>query len=123
MSKNFNDYQRMAKTTAKYPGSGLGGGSIRYTTQAAGLTYTALGLAGEAGEVANTVKKIMRDDNGVLSEDRREQIAAELGDVLWYLAMVAEELYEDLEQIAGRNLEKLADRSDRNVIGGDGDTR
>lgn len=102
---SFADYQQFAKQTDKYP--------------AANKTATlALGLAGEAGEVANKVKKIYRD--GVLNPDA---IADELGDVLWYVAMLAHELDIPLEAIARMNLDKLADRAARGAIGGNGDNR
>lgn len=111
----FNEYQREAIKTALYPGAGSG----RYES----LSYAALGLSGEAGEIANKVKKVFRDDGGVLSEEKRQQIADELGDVLWYAAQVATELDIDLEDPAERNVIKLRDRKNRGVISGSGDNR
>lgn len=85
--------------------------------------YPTLGLCGEAGEVADKVKKVIRDDNGVFSDPVRESLKLELGDVLWYVAQLASELGFDLDTIARANLEKLASRAARNVIAGSGDQR
>ncbi len=86
-----------------------------------GIAYTTMGLVGEAGEVANKAKKILRGD--YQAQEIREQIADELGDVLWYLAMVAYEFDLSLEDIAQANLDKLASRKERGVLKGSGDTR
>lgn len=88
-----------------------------------GLYYTALGLASEAGEVAGKVKKIIRDAGGQLTPDKQAEIEDELGDVLWYVAALARQIDADLDWVAIRNLEKLADRQRRGVIGGSGDKR
>lgn len=109
----LNDYQDSATKTAIYPGSG----------SVAGLTYTALGLAGEAGEVANKVKKIIRDNGGVLDTAHREKVLKELGGVLWYAAQVAKELGFSLNYVAQRNLDELASRQERGTLQGDGDNR
>lgn len=101
----FIEYQRKARETAVYPVE-------------MGLPYTALGLAGEAGEVANKVKKMIRD-NATLGI----QVADEIGDVLWYCAMLADELGISLEEIAWRNLDKLRLRKERGTIQGNGDER
>lgn len=103
----MNDYQRLANRTAIYPG--------RLTDW--GLGYVALGLTGEAGEFANKVKKIIRDGGDV------DGLGAELGDVLWYVAVGATELGYTLEDIAGGNLAKLASRAQRGTLGGNGDHR
>ncbi|MFN6965250.1 MAG: nucleoside triphosphate pyrophosphohydrolase family protein [Pyrinomonadaceae bacterium] len=97
---SFTEYVDSVLRHAFYPGAG--------TT--AGLTYAALGLAGEAGETANKVKKILRDAGGVISEERLQQIKDELGDVLWYVAACARELDVTLEDVARHNVEKLAAR-------------
>lgn len=110
---DFRQYQNVAGETAIYPGQG----------ETAGLMYVALGLTGEAGEVANKVKKIARDANGVIDPVRAADIAEELGDVLWYVAMAATELGADLGEIAALNAAKLESRKLRGVIGGDGDQR
>ncbi len=79
----------------------------------------ALGLAGEAGEVANQVKKIIRDDGGQITDERRIKIIDELGDVLWYVAMVSADVGTSLDVIAQDNLSKLTKRMAENLIRGD----
>ena len=86
------------------------------------LSYTSLGM-GEAGEVQGKIKKVIRDSGGMITDEVRMAIAGELGDTLWYLAAVADELGLNLGDIAQANLNKLADRKDRGVIEGSGDTR
>ena len=107
----FSEYQTRSRETAVYPDAGNN------------IVYPALGLCGEAGETAEKVKKAIRDDAGTLTEERREAIAAELGDVLWYVAQLATEADLDLEEIAESNLEKLASRKQRSVLHGSGDNR
>jgi NTP pyrophosphatase (non-canonical NTP hydrolase) len=104
------DYQRLSRRTARYPRSDW-------------LAYPALGLAGEAGEVAEHAKKAIRDDAGTVTEQRRAALAAELGDVLWYAAQLASELGLGLDEIAQANLDKLASRQRRGVLSGSGDER
>ena len=104
------DYQRLSRRTAQYP-------------REAWLAYPALGLAGEAGEVAEHAKKAIRDDGGEVSDERRAAMAKELGDVLWYVAQLASELDLDLDEIAQANLEKLLSRQRRGVLSGSGDDR
>ena len=106
----LSEYQRLSRRTAGYP-------------REAWLAYPALGLAGEAGEVAEHVKKAIRDDGAEVSAERREAIAKELGDVLWYVAQLATELELELEEIAAGNLEKLLSRQRRGVLHGSGDDR
>jgi NTP pyrophosphatase (non-canonical NTP hydrolase) len=108
---DLSDYQTRSRVTAVYPGAGEN------------LIYPTLGLAGEAGEVAEKVKKLIRDDAGVLSEERRAAIAKELGDVLWYVAQVATEAGLDLDEVAAANLSKLLSRAERGVLQGSGDDR
>lgn len=88
-----------------------------------GLLYCTLGLAGEAGEVAEKVKKMLRDDMGRLTQTRRLAIASEVGDVLWYALMLCDELGVSADDVAAGLLAKLADRKRRGVINGDGDRR
>jgi NTP pyrophosphatase (non-canonical NTP hydrolase) len=107
----ISDYQRSSRATAVYPDAGDN------------LTYPALGLCGEAGEVAEKVKKAIRDDGGVLTDERRAALAAELGDVLWYVAQLATEADLDLGAIAEDNLSKLVSRRERGVLQGSGDSR
>lgn len=106
-------YQNQAKRTAVYPKQEL----------INNLTYLALGLSGESGEVANNIKKIIRDDYGQINSARFEQIVDEMGDVLWYLAMLCYELDTTLETVALRNLAKLRKRQRENTLHdkGDGD--
>ncbi len=106
----LSEYQRLSRATAGYP-------------RDAWLAYPALGLAGEAGEVANDAKKVIRDDEGVVTDERRRRLAGEIGDVLWYVAQLATELDLDLEEIAAANLEKLRSRAQRGVIAGSGGDR
>jgi NTP pyrophosphatase (non-canonical NTP hydrolase) len=107
---DLSEYQRLSRRTAGYP-------------RQAWLAYPALGLAGEAGEVAEHVKKTIRDDGGSVSDERRDAISKELGDVLWYVAQVATELGLDLDEIAQANLTKLLSRQERGVLSGSGDDR
>lgn len=87
------------------------------------IVYPTLGLTGEAGEVADKVKKVYRDNNGVFSDEKKLEIAKELGDVLWYCAALARDLGYNLNDVAKMNIEKLASRRDRDKIHGDGDNR
>ena len=109
----FNNYQTNASRTAFYPRD----------FKNEGLYYTTLGLVGEAGEIANKVKKIMRDSDGKLTKINKADIFDELGDVLWYCASLADELGVNLEDVAKCNLNKLADRLNRCTIKGSGDKR
>lgn len=85
--------------------------------------HLVLGLVGEAGEIAEKVKRLVRDKNSDLAQLDRDDMAAELGDVLWYAAVLANFLGLSLSDVARRNVEKLADRQRRAVIGGSGDNR
>jgi NTP pyrophosphatase (non-canonical NTP hydrolase) len=105
----FSIYQEKAMETAIYP--------EQYK-----IMYPALGL-GEAGEVQNKVKKIYRDNGGQWSPENRIAVAEELGDLLWYIAVLANDLGVSLGYVATKNLDKLADRKERNVLGGSGDSR
>lgn len=88
-----------------------------------GFVEKVLGLTGEAGEVADKIKKILRDKNGVVSEEDRLSVCKELGDTLWYLASIARYLDLPLSEVASKNVEKLEDRYQRNKIHGSGDER
>jgi NTP pyrophosphatase (non-canonical NTP hydrolase) len=107
---HLSEYQRRSRATAEYP-------------RTAWLAYPALGLSGEAGEVAEHAKKAIRDDRGEISEERRAAMSKELGDVLWYVSQLATELDLDLDEIAQANLDKLLSRQQRGVLSGDGDDR
>lgn len=107
----FEEYQTKSRKTAIYPDLG------------SNISYPTLGLANEAGEVAGKVKKVFRDNAGVVSQEQRDAIASEIGDVLWYCAQLATELDTSLADIASHNIDKLYSRMDRGVLGGSGDTR
>lgn len=111
---DFNDYQAETHATAIYPMAGSG------TITA--LAYVGLGL-GEAGEIQGKIKKIMRDDNGVLTEAARIAIAKELGDLQWYVARCASEISIPLDTIAQMNLDKLSARKEKGTLQGSGDDR
>ena len=108
---DFHTYQQRSRATACYPEAG------------ANPIYPTLGLCGEAGEVADKVKKVLRDQGGEFSAEVIAALQLELGDVLWYVAQLATELGLELDQVAEANLDKLASRSARNVISGSGDSR
>ncbi|HOE81295.1 MAG TPA: nucleoside triphosphate pyrophosphohydrolase family protein [bacterium] len=107
----FKEYQTKSRRTAVYP------------VVEKGFVYPTLGLVGESGEVAEKIKKVFRDGDGVVGEEQREAIAKELGDVLWYLAQLATELGLDLDAIAQNNLDKLLSRQERGQLHGSGDNR
>ncbi|MCD5382119.1 MAG: nucleoside triphosphate pyrophosphohydrolase family protein [Candidatus Pacebacteria bacterium] len=107
----FSEYQKQSRETVVYPDAGNN------------YVYPTLGLAGEGGEIANKVKKIARDNAGTLSDEVREALKGELGDVLWYAAQLATELDLSLEDIAEENIVRLQSRKARGTLHGDGDTR
>lgn len=108
---DLHTYQRRSRATARYPGAG------------SNPIYPTLGLCGEAGEVADKVKKVIRDRDGRFTPEVTRALELELGDVLWYVAQLATELGLELEQVAQANLDKLASRAERGVIAGEGDHR
>jgi NTP pyrophosphatase (non-canonical NTP hydrolase) len=112
---NFNEYQKKATATALYPRVGNN------------FVYPTLGLVGEAGEVAEKVKKLIRDkqieDPALLSQADKEALQKELGDVLWYIAQIATELKLNLADVAEMNLTKLQSRRERDTLTGNGDDR
>lgn len=108
---NMNEYQTEALKTAIYPNAGKN------------PYYPALGLAGEAGEVCNKIKKIMRDQNGLIQPLNRGDIEKELGDALWYIAAVAHEFDLTLNDIAHVNISKLKRRAEHGTLKGSGDDR
>lgn len=108
---DFDQYQRASRRTAVYPDVGNN------------FIYPALGLCGEAGEIAEKVKKALRDDEGKINSGRKKLLAKELGDVLWYLSQLASELDLSLADIAGQNINKLSSRLKRGKIKGSGDNR
>lgn len=108
---DFAEYQKGALRTALYPNVGNN------------ITYPTLGLCGETGEVAEKIKKLYRDRNGVMDEEFKTMLKKEMGDVLWYLAILCMEAGFTLDEVAAHNLEKLASRMERGKLHGDGDTR
>ena len=108
---NFNQYQQEARKTAIYPNKDNN------------ITYPTLGLSGESGEVAEKVKKILRDKNGIVSDEDRLELQKELGDVLWYVANLSSELKLSMEDVALINIQKLQSRQKRKVLKGSGDNR
>lgn len=112
---DLSDFQSQAWMFARYSQKGEG------TWMS--VAYAALGAAGEAGEIANKVKKINRDDGMIVTPERREQLLKEAGDTLWYLAALATELECDLSDVAETTIERLRSRDDRGVLWGDGDER
>jgi len=106
----LNNYQEAALSTAVY--------SKDYI-----IVYPAFGLCSEAGEVAGKVKKVLRDNDGYFTREKRNEIMKELGDVLWYVSVLANDLGFSLEEVAVANITKLADRADRNKLQGSGDER
>ena len=103
-------YQQVAKTTAIYP-------------REQAIIYPTLGLTGEAGEVANKVKKIIRDGTNKNNENLVQEISAEIGDCLWYISVLADDIGVKLSDIANGNLEKLENRKKKGTIHGSGDDR
>lgn len=106
----LNEYQQHALETAIYP-------------EDRRIVYPTLGLAGEAGEVADKVKKVIRDAHGEFTPEKRQEIIKEIGDVLWYCATLSRDLGYDLEEVARTNVEKLRSRRERNLLHGSGDNR
>jgi len=107
----FDEYQKQSKGTAQY------------SDFVPAWVYLALGLAGESGEVADKIKKVIRNDDGSLSEEAKMELQKELGDVLWYISQLCEELGFSMDEVARLNRTKLEDRKSRNVIKSRGDNR
>lgn len=109
---NFDEYQKKAVETAIYPAEHK-------------ITYSAIGPGNEAGEVLGKIKKWLRGDDGEddMSEERKLALKDELGDVLWYLAVLARDLDFDLSEVAEMNIKKLQARKEKGTIKGDGDKR
>jgi NTP pyrophosphatase (non-canonical NTP hydrolase) len=109
---DFDHYQERALVTARFPD--VGGQRC---------VYPALGLANEAGEVLGKIKKLFRDRGGEVTPEFRQELKQELGDVYWYLAVLADAFDLRASEVAEANLDKLADRAERGVIRGEGDHR
>jgi len=110
---DFDEYEKLAARTATFDGK-----QEEYK-----LMYLTLGITGEAGEIAEKVKKIMRNDDGIVSDEKRTELTRELGDVLWYLSQLSRILNVPFSEVAKANIEKLADRAARDVIKSSGDNR
>lgn len=108
----FNEYQKRALETAIH--------DKKYK-----IIYPAIGIGNESGEILGKIKKWMRGDDGDgdMSKERKEAIKDELGDVLWYMAILAHDLGIPFDDVAKINLAKLKSRKERGVIKGDGDKR
>jgi NTP pyrophosphatase (non-canonical NTP hydrolase) len=106
----MDDYKIWTRKTAIYPKDKV-------------LEYVTLGLCGECGEIANKIKKVIRDDDGVITEEKKNQLKGELGDIYYYLARLSDELGLDINTILHENIKKLEDRKERGVLGGSGDNR
>lgn len=107
---NVTEYQGIIEKTAVYP-------------KEIGITYCTLGLTGEAGEVAEKVKKLYRDNDGVVTQEFKDTIKKEIGDVIWYCTALANELGLSLEEIMEANYNKLIKRRETNTLHGSGDNR
>ena len=108
----FDEYQKRALSTV-----------LTSDDEFKDLLHWVLGINGESGEIAEKVKKIIRDKGGKVSAEDKQELAKEIGDVLWYLAVFAEDLGVSLDDIAKQNLDKLQSRKKRGVLGGSGDNR
>mgnify|MGYP001567461293 CR=1 FL=1 len=113
----MREYEMFVAMTAIYPKAGRFFGGRRVPI------YPVLGLCGEAGEVAEKVKKIIRDGAGIIRDDDRRAIVLELGDALWYLTRIAADLDVSLEEVAEANIEKLRIRDEKGTLRGSGDER
>lgn len=109
---NLDDYQKQALTTV-----------IATDNEFKDLLHWVLGINGEAGEIAEKMKKIIRDKGGEVTAEDKAELAKEVGDVMWYLAVFANHLGVSLNDVAEQNLAKLKSRQDRGVLGGSGDNR
>ncbi len=108
---DFKEYQKLSRETAIYPNLGKN------------FIYPTLGLSGESGEIAEKVKKVLRDSDGVITNETRELLKKELGDVLWYLSQLSVEFGFTLEEVADENIKKLALRKEKGTLHGSGDNR
>lgn len=108
---DFKEYQKFADSVARYPNRGNN------------YIYATLGLVGESGEVAEKIKKLIREKDHELTPEFKKEVLKEIGDVLWFVATFAYEMGADIEEVARLNVEKLTSRMERDVVYGDGDNR
>lgn len=108
---DFKEYQKKSRETVIYPNSGDN------------FIYPAIGLSSEVGEVCGKIKRVLREYEGAINEEMRQEISKELGDVLWYLAQLSTEFGLSLDDVAKENIEKLQFRKKRDKIKGTGDNR
>lgn len=108
---DFEEYQKKSRKTAVYPNIGKN------------HVYPTLGIAGEAGEIANKMGKVMRDNKNKITSQRKRDISHELGDILWFIAQLSTELKLSLNDIAEENIKKLQSRLKRGELRGSGDNR
>ncbi|MFZ5982700.1 MAG: nucleoside triphosphate pyrophosphohydrolase family protein [Patescibacteria group bacterium] len=108
---DFNEYQKKSRKSFIYPKPGKN------------LIFPVLGLCGESGEVAEKVKKLIRDKGSRIDNSTKEGLKEELGDVIWYVSQIASELEIPLEEIINKNIQKISDRKKRKVLHGSGDRR
>lgn len=106
----FNEYKNEAIKTAIYP-------------QNYKIIYPTLGMCGECGEVAEKIKKVIRDKQGIFDADKTKEIEKELGDVLWYIANICNDLNIDFDNVAQNNINKINARVQNNTLHGNGDNR
>lgn len=127
----MNAYQQRSRKTAIYPKVaivekvpiGETTCTLEVVSDAIGWVYPAGKLGGECGELQEKLFKILRDDGGKTSDEKREAVKKELGDILWYVAQLATEFGLTLSDVAQANIEKLESRQTRGVLGGSGDNR
>lgn len=115
ITRNFDSYQSKSKTFLL--------GKFERMRKANLAKYCALGLCEESGEVAGKIKKSIRDADGKIDAERVEAIILEMGDVLWYLSIMAHALGVPFSYVAEKNIEKISDRWNRGVVHGEGDNR
>lgn len=119
MSDLLKEYFDFTDETAIYPGPQ----EMKLYTRIRSLLYPALGLSGETGEFLNKLKKVIRDEEGMITSAKNLQLVEELGDVLWYWARCCKALDVSPEDVIRINMRKLSDRNEREVLGGSGDER
>ncbi len=119
----FNEYQELASTFAIFPKGEPEVAFLKTGQIDPSLLYLSLGLSGEAGETAEKMKKILRDKNGIINEETKQELKKELGDILWYISQFSLHLGIKMEDLAIFNIDKLTSRQLRNKLTGEGDNR